>query len=161
MEQYRVLLAEYQTKLEEFKQDKRFKYACSTLFGWHENFRNYFIHVLLEQDKPSKYLFGRLMTHLGYHHHAEEEGIFVVMRKRFNVNIDQLQEDHDLIFSTEEQVRQAFEANEKNPSDENQENVRDRVHTLMRLILCHLMREEMTVMPYLLPMRDYFMYHEN
>lgn len=106
----------------------------------HDEFRRA-ADTLVDPTKPNRrHLFRRLVSILGHHHHAEEVGLFPIVRRHTNQCLDGLIDDHAALDAVCERVADGFA---RGTPDEP-------LRAFRQALFDHLDREEALVIPVLL-----------
>jgi hypothetical protein len=145
---YDEVRVQYEEELEKWRKDPRWNRAAHVLFYFHSGFRQG-AHEILESSNPTLQQFEMMTSHLHLHHRLEDTEFYPSLIRKFNIDIalfTALENDHQIIHDTEKQVYLLLKRKD--------EGVKQVMHEFADLLLTHLAKEELLIMPYLLLMRN-------
>jgi hypothetical protein len=147
MRRYATVKAQYEQYLKTWQRDARWENVASMLFTTHNHFRSMASYIL-HSSKPALDDFEQLSIGTHYHHTLEDTHFFPQLQRKFNIDknaMQKLEDDHAEVDVAEERVMTLSKQNE---------DTTQAMHEYIDLILTHMAREEMLLMPYLLQLRS-------
>jgi hypothetical protein len=145
--EYEHIREQYEAQLKTWQQNPNWNRSAGVLFHFHSGFRGG-AYQILKSDNPTRRSFEQMTAHIHFHHTIEDEEFFPGLQRKFNIDkkaIEKLEKDHVTIGNKEKEVHDILYK---------KENATQAMHEYADLLLTHLAKEEMLLMPFLLQMRS-------